>query len=378
MPAASRTCTAYLVWLDVLPPQPCNRELRSVTGEGMKESTLAISRRGIYRLALTAAFLLAGIGVSPIGTSASGGGVVDGGNLYIGATAVVNAGPLNLRSGAGTGYGVVEVLSEGAYVEVLDGPYSANGYKWWEVYVDGSKNTGFVAGVFLTVVSSGPFSIGDTVYVTSDSLNVRSGPGTGYSVIDVITYGTNGLIIDGPVTANGYVWYEIEYVGGAYAGWVASDFLALVSTGGFAIGDILMVTSDTLNVRSGAGTGYSVIDTLVYGNQVVVLDGPYVADGYTWYEVSYSFGGYTGWVAGEYLAYVSSGGISIGDTVYVTSDSLNVRSGPGTSYAIESTLSYGTEGYVIDGPVTANGYTWYQIEYLGGYVGWAAGEYLAV
>jgi uncharacterized protein YgiM (DUF1202 family) len=268
----------------------------------MKETSLAVSRRTFYRLALIAAFVFAGIGVSPIGSSASGGGVVDGGNLYIGATAVVNSGPLNLRSGAGTGYSVIEVLSEGTYVEVLDGPYSANGYKWWEVYVDGTKSVGFVAGVYLTVVSSGPFAIGDTVYVTSDSLNVRSGPGTGYSVIDVITYGTNGLIIDGPVSANGYVWYQIEYVGGTYNGWVASDFLGLVS-----------------------GTG-----------------------------------------------------IYIGATVYVTSDSLNVRSGPGTGYAIESTLSYGTEGYVIDGPVTANGYTWWQIEYLGGYVGWAAGEYLAL
>lgn len=263
---------------------------------------MAISRRGIFRLALIAAFLLAGVGASPVGTSASGGGVVDGGNLYIGATAVVNSGPLNLRAGAGTGYAIVEVLYEGAYVEVLDGPYSANGYKWWEVYVDASGSVGYVAGVYLTVVSSGPFSIGDTVYVTSDTLNVRSGPGTGYSIIDTISYGTNGLIIDGPVSADGYVWYEIEYVGGTYAGWVASEYLGLVT-----------------------------------------IDGIY-----------------------------------IGATVYVASDSLNVRSGPGTGYTIESTLSYGTEGYVIDGPVYANGYTWWQIEYLGGYVGWAAGEYLGL
>ena len=152
-----------------------------------------------------------------------------------------------------------------------------------------------------------------------------------------------------------------------------------MTTGGFNIGDIVMVTSDTLNVRSGAGTGYSVIDTLTYGNQGEILDGPYYANGYTWYQISYSFGGYTGWVAGEYLAYVSSGGgIYIGATVYVTSDLLNIRSGAGTGYAIESTLSYGTELYVFDGPAYANGYTWWQVEYSGGYVGWAAGEYLAL
>lgn len=273
-----------------------------VTGEGMKDSGLSFSRRSIARLMLIAAFLVAGVGFAPMGANASGGGVVDGGNLYIGATAVVNQGPLNLRSGAGTGYSVVEVLYEGAYVEVLDGPYTANGYRWWQVYVDASGNTGWVAGVYLTVVSAGPFSIGDTVYVTSDSLNVRSGPGTGYSVIDVITYGTNGLIIDGPVTANGYVWYQIEYVGGTYNGWVASDFLALVSTGGgIYIGATVYVTSDFLNVRSGAGTGYAIESTLPYGTELYVIDGPYSANGYSWWQVEYS-GGYIGWAAGEYLA----------------------------------------------------------------------------
>lgn len=268
----------------------------------MKESTSAISRRAIARLALIAAFVFAGIGLSPIGTAASGGGVVDGGNLYIGAIAVVNEGPLNLRSGAGTGYSVVQVLSEGTYVDVLDGPYFANGYNWWQVQVDPSGNIGWVAGVYLTVVSSGAFSIGDTVYVTSDTLNVRSGPGTGYSVIDIITYGTNGLIIDGPVTANGYVWYEIEYVGGTYAGWVASDFLALENTGsGIFIGSIVYVTSDFLNVRSGPGTGYSIESTLSYGTEAYVIDGPVSADGYTWWQIEYS-GGYVGWAVSEYLA----------------------------------------------------------------------------
>lgn len=269
----------------------------------MKKSALAISRREVARLALIAAFLIAGIGASPIGTSASGGGVIDGGNLYIGATAVVNTGPLNMRSGAGTDYSIIEVLAEGAYVEVLDGPYFANGYNWWQVQVDASGNFGWVAGAYLTVASSGAFSIGDTVYATSDSLNVRSGPGTGFSVIDTITYGTNGLIIDGPVTADGYVWYQIEYVGGTYNGWVASEFLALENTGGIVIGDFVYVTSDFVNVRTGAGTGYAIESTLSYGTEAYVIDGPVFADGYTWYQIEYS-GGYVGWAAGEYLGLV--------------------------------------------------------------------------
>ena len=44
------------------------------------------------------------------------------------------------------------------------------------------------------------------------------------------------------------------------------------------------------------------------------IDGPVSANGYTWYEVSYGWGAYSGWVAGDYLVYVTSGGFYIGQT----------------------------------------------------------------
>lgn len=345
----------------------------------MKGKSRSFLNRRIYRLAIVAAFLIAGFGAAPLGAYAVGDDVVDAA-FVSGQTAVVADGPLNLRSGAGTGYSIIETLATGDYVEIQSGPTSAGGYQWYLVYVDATGSTGYVAGVFLGPVSGGSFSIGDTVYVADGPLNVRSGPGTGYAVIDTIAYGTNGLVVDGPVFANGYTWYELDYVGGTSDGWVAGDYLALVSTGGgFAIGDIVVVDSATLNVRSGPGTGYAVIDQLTYGNQGVVLDGPVSADGYTWYQLNYSFGGYTGWVAGEYLSYVSSGGFAIGDTVYVTAAGLNVRSGPGTGYAVIDTIVYGTNGLVVDGPVVANGYTWYELDYVGGISdGWVAGDYLAL
>jgi uncharacterized protein YraI len=80
-------------------------------------------------------------------------------------------------------------------------------------------------------------------------------------------------------------------------------------------------------------------------------------------------------VAGEYLAYVS-GGFAIGDSVYVASTSLNVRSGPGTGYTVDDVLPYGTTAIIVDGPIFADGYTWYEIEYSDPLYGWVAGEYL--
>jgi uncharacterized protein YraI len=343
----------------------------------MKRDGSVFTRQGIFRLVFIATFLLAGTIAAPIGARAVGDVVIDSSGFYAGQTVYVADGPLNVRSGAGTGYTVLEVVATGDYLTIEDGPFSADGYQWYLVTVDWSGTVGYVAGVFLAPVSGG-FAIGDTVYVTSDVLNVRSGPGTGYSVIDVMSYGQNGLVVDGPVSANGYTWYELNYVGGTTDGWVAGEYLGLVATSGFAIGDIVAVDSISLNVRSGPGTGYSIVDTLYAGDQGVVVDGPVSANGYTWYQVNYSFGGYTGWVAGEYLVYVSSGGFAIGQTVYVTAGTLNVRDGAGTGYAITDYLSYGTTATIIDGPYYADGYTWYEIEYSDPLYGWVAGEYLAL
>jgi uncharacterized protein YgiM (DUF1202 family) len=53
--------------------------------------------------------------------------------LVAGATARVFDGELNLRAGAGTSESVIGVLADGTYVEVLDGPESADGYDWIRV-----------------------------------------------------------------------------------------------------------------------------------------------------------------------------------------------------------------------------------------------------
>jgi uncharacterized protein YgiM (DUF1202 family) len=145
----------------------------------MKLEGIRPSRRGLFRLAVVAAFLFAGAIAAPLGARAVGDVVIDSSGFYSGQTVVVADGPLNVRSGAGTGYTVVEVLAAGDYLTIEDGPWSSDGYQWYLATVDGSGTVGYVAGVFLSAVAGGAFSIGDTVYVTSDALNVRSGPGTG-------------------------------------------------------------------------------------------------------------------------------------------------------------------------------------------------------
>ena len=64
-----------------------------------------------------------------------------------------------------------------------------------------------------------------------------------------------------------------------------------------------------------------------------------------------------------------------GDTVRVTTG-LNVRTEPGTSGSKITTMAAGSTGTVLEGPVSAEGYTWWRISYDDGTTGWSADNWL--
>ncbi len=68
---------------------------------------------------------------------------------------------------------------------------------------------------------------------------------------------------------------------------------------------------------------------------------------------------------------------SPGDSVTVTANSLNVRGGPGTGYAIIATENNGAVGVIgYGGKISNNGYQWLTVTF-GTTVGWVAEEYLS-
>ena len=100
-------------------------------------------------------------------------------------------------------------------------------------------------------------------------------------------------------------------------------------------GDTYMVTASSLRVRSGAGTNFSQIGSLKNGATVKVES---IANGWAKLENG-------GYVSAQYLAKVVENGEA--QTMYVTARTLNVRKGPGTSYAKAGTLSRGTAVQVV-------------------------------
>ena len=99
-----------------------------------------------------------------------------------------------------------------------------------------------------------------------------------------------------------------------------------------------MVTASTLNVRTGPSTSYSKASyQLTSGELVEVVD---VANG--WAQLS--DGNY---VSAQYLMAVTTSDDGSATTMYVTCRTLNVRTGPSTSYSKVGTLSRGTAVEVV-------------------------------
>jgi len=73
------------------------------------------------------------------------------------------------------------------------------------------------------------FMIGDRVQTTA-SLKVRSAPSLSANVLGTQGKGKNGTVVGGPVVADGYTWWNVNYDMGA-DGWSVEDYLTKASGG---------------------------------------------------------------------------------------------------------------------------------------------------
>ncbi len=127
--------------------------------------------------------------------------------------------------------------------------------------------------------------------VNTDNLNVRSGPGTTYSIVGTLTRGTMVNVVGTSGT-----WSKID---GPKTGWVSTQYLTASSHSA-------TVNASSVNVRSGPGTGYSIVGTLSNGTMVTRA--------YTSGDWTKITSPKTGWVSSQYL---SVGGTSTGTSDFI-------------------------------------------------------------
>ncbi len=231
--------------------------------------------------------------------------------------------------------------------------------------------------------------------VTTARLNLRSGPSVNDPVVTVIPDGAQ-ISVDGDAEAG---YYPVTYNG--TSGYAATDWIQIGGTpggdtsgGDTSGGDVTggaptgpaWVNSGPLNFRTGPSLSAGIITALSEGT-AVTLTGQQ-SNGY-WQAQAV---GTTGWLASQFLTTGTAPGttdpgttdpgtsdpgtVGVGDTATGTATvttGLNLRRGPGISYAVITVMPAGASVELRGEP--QNGY--YPLSY-NGTTGWAAADWLSI
>lgn len=304
------------------------------------------------------------------------------GAFDIGETLFVREDLVNLRGEPtlrSTIVGQVNFMNEAT---VIDGPMPANGYTWYQV--ETAAATGWITERHISheadIAPPARLGVGDSVVaVEPDGIALRVNPTPEASQVAGLPIGTTGTITEGPENARGYNWVKVQTPLGT--GWAAEQFFdeaeaQPAETEDFDIGTSVVVDTDFLNVRQHPDLDAGVVATLGTGISGTILRGPENANNFTWYEIETSEA--TGWSVGSFLATGDSGSqeriFAAGDGVYVNTDAVNLRSGPGLANSVVTVLTQNQTGNVLAGPESADGHTWYQFESQEG-TGWASAQF---
>ena len=192
-----------------------------------------------------------------------------------------------------------------------------------------------LCGFTLSAAAAGEYAlVSDT-----SRLNIRSGPGTGYSIIGSVSRGQ---------------WVEVDSVSGGWvqgrslqdgiSGYMSGSFLKMATSGGPVIGSTAVVSNPNpsafLNLRQSPSYTAPVLGIFYNGATCVILG---ETDG--WYYVDIS--GMQGYFRGEYLSLAGSPGLIGTARIYSSNGgSVNLRNGPSFTSAVIGQGAVGTTVYV--------------------------------
>lgn len=317
-----------------------------------------------------------------------------------GVKITVTGSDVNLRRGPGTAYAVVDRADKGDTLEITR-TASGGGYVW------GKSSKGWIALKYTdydtvvkgeepeqkpeekpeekpetdnkeeTVVAAGK------VKLQSGRLNIRSGPSTGYSAVGSLANGESVKIYE--IKKSGTMeWGRIS------SGWISLSYVVLDkndtqeeqkpeqkpedkpdnNNSVSGVTGKVVVSSGRLNIRSGAGTNYSVVGWLSAGETVTITEQKTV-NGTPWGKTA------KGWVCMNYISVsgasgnnggANNGGNTSGNessgsvkgTVSASGSMLRVRTGPGSSYSIAGYLEDGSAVEILE-QKTVGATTWGRI-----------------
>lgn len=235
---------------------------------------------------------------------------------------IVNVDELNVRSGPSLNYSVITQVNKNEQYPIVDEKND-----WYKIKL--TDKEGWVAGWLVDELNPEKTAV-KTLETNTSALNVRSGPSQSFSVIDQIYPGSRYLILDEEGD-----WIKIQ-LSINKSGWVA-NWYAIVSdsfpSDESTEVELATIHADVLNVRSGPSINNTILGQLYDGDKIEII-----SIDKSWYKIKYENS--YGWITSEYTDKVSSAGNSnnvnnlIGEKVYVSADTLNLREGPGVEFNI--------------------------------------------
>jgi hypothetical protein len=151
---------------------------------------------------------------------------------------------------------------------------------------------------------------GNEARVTAPAgLNYREQPAAAARLLGQFGTGIRVTVLDGPVTADGFTWWQIDD-GQGNVGWAAEgdDETTWISpqlgdpqpvNRPPRVGDRVAVTmaGGQLSVRTQPGTNAALVARVNPGQEFTVQAGPQEAGGFTWYQIRTDDGSIEGWAA---------------------------------------------------------------------------------
>jgi N-acetylmuramoyl-L-alanine amidase len=209
-----------------------------------------------------------------------------------------------------------------------------------------------------------------SIIISSDTVNVRTGPGLSYPLAKKAKRGEKY-----PILKEKGDWIQIQLSLGK-TGWVVNwlvtkDTEKTVKAATSSEKTAAEANTGQLRVRSGPGTSFQVVGSLSKGQEVTILD-----SNENWYKISASFG--EGWVSKAYISITnvnqekstSSAAASKTGTAVVNVDTLNIRKEPTATGTIVGKLTKGTSITIL-----SKKDSWTEVSYLK-VKGWVSTKYL--
>ena len=289
--------------------------------------------------------------------------------------AIVKEGPLNVRSGPGTGYKVLGSIAGGKSFQAVQKIDKTDGSIWYK-YNYSDEKYGYVSGEYVELTNIvTEKSLTRKGLVISTSLKVRKGSGPATEQIGTLKKGDAVFISKEMEIVSGAKWYQIEFEG--KTAYVNADYIELTEIVSETDLNKKGYIKAAVKVRSGPKKTFAELGSVKKGDTYTFLQVVKNVNGGVWYKYKFDADTY-GYIHGDYVSMDIPVNFKVAVITTDSGVSLNIRSDAGSEYSKLGSLPSGAAVSVLGSKKDSSGKIWYKYQFNDSKVGWICSDYAEV